>query len=223
MKIVGLLIAFFGPMFITGLPMAFSRKLRESKGPYPKFVMYTIANWVSLFLLWLIVRKTDLNLNKIGLTSDFPTYYIWIALALFVVGIAWYSFSKYYFKKIGFGEMSKELLYEVKTPGHVLILFVYAVITAAFCEEIFYRGFAITVIGGWLANVWIAGIISLLAFTFLHLPFYGKVGAVQIGIWGIIPTGLFILTGSILPGLIAHMLNNFVAYILRPKYFPDKM
>ena len=88
--------------------------------------------------------------------------------------------------------------------------FVSSVVVAPVIEEIVFRG--IILIG--LAKkfpLWVAAIISALAFALLH-------GQINVGIYtfifGIILSYTYIRSGSIYPGIMAHFINNLIAFWL---------
>ncbi len=87
-------------------------------------------------------------------------------------------------------------------------------ITAAFCEEIIYRGYLMTRVKGLTRSGWAIPIIaSTLAFASGHF-YQGIGGAIVIGTYGLLFCGLYIMTGSIWPGIIAHFIQDYSAVFL---------
>lgn len=73
------------------------------------------------------------------------------------------------------------------------------------CEELFFRGFILEHIARNRNNNWTGVLISSFVFTLLHLNWYQFLPILCFGIaLGII----YILTKSILPGIVLHALNN---------------
>ncbi|MCK5126363.1 MAG: CPBP family intramembrane metalloprotease [candidate division Zixibacteria bacterium] len=89
-------------------------------------------------------------------------------------------------------------------------------ITAGVCEEIVYRGYLMTRIKGIIGRGWVIPIIgSVFAFSSGHL-YQGTGGVIVITLYGAMFCGLYILTGSIWPGIIAHFIQDFSAvYVYR--------
>jgi len=88
--------------------------------------------------------------------------------------------------------------------------FVSTVVIAPVLEEIMFRGIMFTALTSrW--RVWLAAIVSSLAFAFLH-------GQVNVGIYtfifGLLLCWLYRKSRSIVPGIILHFLNNLVAFWL---------
>ena len=81
-------------------------------------------------------------------------------------------------------------------------------LTAGLCEEFLYRGFAVG-----RASLWIplplAALASTLAFTLTHI-YQGVVGTVRAGALGAVLLAAFLYTGSLWPGICAHVLFDLV-------------
>jgi membrane protease YdiL (CAAX protease family) len=79
-----------------------------------------------------------------------------------------------------------------------------------FCEEIFFRGFALPVFAR-RYGLWGGILISAALFSAFHF----SIGAlVPIFIFGIVLAWLYVRTGSIYPSMIAHSVQNIVATLL---------
>ncbi|MFP6595751.1 MAG: type II CAAX endopeptidase family protein [Dehalococcoidia bacterium] len=79
-----------------------------------------------------------------------------------------------------------------------------------FCEEIFFRGFALPVFAR-RYGLWGGIIISAALFSAFHF----SIGAlVPIFIFGIVLAWLYVRTGSIYPSMVAHAVQNIVATLL---------
>lgn len=214
---IGFLLVFLLPIGLTAVLVSFIiffiRRWRENA--YVPFFSYALSNWITLVILVLFVfPKIGLNPTNIGFKSAVSLREISLALLFTFVGFGWFALMG----RIKIFEI-KGMDFKIASWKHIAVISFYAPITAAFCEEFFYRGFVITVLGRELGNFWMAGIISCFAFAFIHIPYFGLGGFVQVGIWGFLPMILFIVTGSVYPGTIMHSLNNFYAYILHPLFF----
>ena len=79
-----------------------------------------------------------------------------------------------------------------------------------FCEEIFFRGFALPVFAR-RYGLWGGILISAVLFSVFHF----SIGAfVPIFIFGIVLAWLYVRTGSIYPSMVAHSVQNIVATLL---------
>jgi uncharacterized protein len=91
-------------------------------------------------------------------------------------------------------------------------------LTAGICEEVLYRGFLIRFLHEGAPGLPLAGALaaSSLAFGLGH-AYQGFKGILTTGIGGCAFGVLFLLSGSLIPGIVLHALVDLqVAYILRP-------
>lgn len=102
-------------------------------------------------------------------------------------------------------------------PQHNLerLVFIGVVATVAICEEFIYRGF----VQGLFTNLFqsaLAGVlISAGMFSLAHL-YQGKRGLISTCVVGLIFGGARAMTGSLIPGVAAHFVVDFVAAFLFP-------
>lgn len=83
----------------------------------------------------------------------------------------------------------------------------------AVSEEIIFRGYLITRLGRlFKGRIWIAAIISSLSFASGHL-YQGKGGLVLIFIYGMMFAALYVKTGSLYPGIIAHFIQDAIVAV----------
>ena len=96
--------------------------------------------------------------------------------------------------------------------------FVLVSLTAGLCEEVFCRGFLIRYLQEAVPAAPLAAAlaVSALIFGLGHL-YQGLKGVVGAAVGGLAFGALFLLTGSLIPGIILHALIDLqVAYVLRP-------
>lgn len=77
-------------------------------------------------------------------------------------------------------------------------------VTAGITEEIIYRGFLIWALGLFM-HTWLAALVSLAAFVFMH-RYQGSSGLAQVTLMGAILTGLVLVSGSLYPAIVLHVL-----------------
>lgn len=88
------------------------------------------------------------------------------------------------------------------------VLFNLVSVTAGITEEIIFRGYLIWVFS-LFAPIWLAGLISLIVFTFLHL-YQGAKQLPTVFAMGALLTLIFILSGSIWPAIVVHVLVDMI-------------
>jgi membrane protease YdiL (CAAX protease family) len=90
-------------------------------------------------------------------------------------------------------------------------------LTAGVCEEFLFRGFGISVLTRFTKNRWLAGLLSLLAFTVGHVALFGWTSVVLVpAVLGLILTLLFLLRGNLFNGVIVHTLIDTIGLVVGP-------
>lgn len=77
-------------------------------------------------------------------------------------------------------------------------------LTAGITEEIIFRGYLIWGVSQF-SSIWIAALVSILLFVFLH-RYQGSKGMRQVALMTTVFTALYIVSGSLIPGIILHIL-----------------
>lgn len=171
-----------------------------------------IFQWVIFGINYWSVYSEGTGLAGIGFTKFRGIYVAWgvaflLGANLLLAGVAWIL-----------GQIGMPL------PGEVMLLvpqdpmgkvvWVMVSITAGVCEETAFRGYLMTrlrLVGR--MNSWvIPTIISAVAFGACH-AYQGMPGFIAITIYGALFSILYIRTGSIWPGIIAHSLQDLGALI----------
>jgi membrane protease YdiL (CAAX protease family) len=93
------------------------------------------------------------------------------------------------------------------------IWFVPVAATAGLCEEFLYRGYALTQIAAFTHSVTAGVLVSSIAFGLGH-AYQGRIGMAGAAITGLLYSGLFLLSGSLVPCVMAHFLQDIVGAAL---------
>lgn len=184
------------------------------KGNNENYVLFwsliIIVHWLTFYLVYRFLRNGKQSLKDIGYNLNRKQTSILIASYL-TLGLLVFGFTEL---SLNYVEIDSEKLAKLpnffpKTTIHRLF-FILSVFTAGFCEEVIYRGFAITKLKELGLNKWIALIPSGISFVFIH----GIIGFSQFWMY-FIPAILFgliyILSKRLLPGIIIHLLYNLTA------------
>lgn len=83
-------------------------------------------------------------------------------------------------------------------------------ISAGIAEELCFRGFVITRITMLTGSIWPGVLLGSFSFGLGHL-YQGWAGVVLIGIYGVMFSLLYVARGSLVPCIIAHMLQDILA------------
>lgn len=114
-----------------------------------------------------------------------------------------------------------EILIPRTTREKLLAVFLVAP-TAAFCEELLYRGFLFTRLLDWSGSATWALVISSLGFGLAH-AYQGVHGMVRAAVLGALLTVPLVRTGSIYPAIAAHFVIDAVAFAwLGPRFLKPK-
>lgn len=114
---------------------------------------------------------------------------------------------------LGRGDVDRNYLLKV---GRVIpidssdwIWFVPLSVTAGICEEFLYRGYALTQITALTGSLGLGFFLSCAAFGLAHV-YQGKMGVVGTTITGALYAAVFLLTGSLVPCMIGHFVQDIV-------------
>lgn len=176
------------------------------------FLPTVVMLWGIVLIVLLALWREKASFSSIGL--GFPTLtQISTGVLFFLVS----SFILMVFQLIltalgfDFNENTNEIL---AVAGEHMGWWLVVAVTAAICEEVIYRGYLMTRMKGVFNSGWVIPVIaSMFAFSSGHL-YQGYGGAILIGIYGMMFCLLYIYTGSIWPGIIAHFLQDYSAVFL---------
>lgn len=86
---------------------------------------------------------------------------------------------------------------------------------AAVCEEILFRGYSIERLREWSGSVWLAGLVSVVVFTLLHLSSWGAPQLIVAGYGGVLLTVLYVWRRNTWGNFVAHWIGD-CGFILAP-------
>ncbi len=172
-----------------------------------------LVEWLILLTLlafWLPIEGN--NLGSIGF-GKFKWRYLWIGfLTYFVLIIIWIG-SSFALRAIGL-EGLRSLQPMIKQYSFPILFSLF--LTGTFLEEIFYRGYAIERLTSLTGRRWLAGLISWVAFTFVHLKFFGLGPTLDVGVLAAGLVILYLKERSIWPCIVVHGMNDAFGFLIAP-------
>lgn len=168
---------------------------------------------VEFAILYYLVKRYKLSVNDFGLRKfDYKraiiytiTFYFCFAIVVYLA----YLFITVLWPSINLNEVQNSG-FEFGRHGIGLMLSGLAtVLLAPVIEEIFFRGFLLPAFSK--RSFWLGAVISSLFFGLLHFQLNV---AIYTFIFGLFLSYMYYRLGSIIPGMLLHMLNNLVAFLL---------
>ncbi|UTW66184.1 CPBP family intramembrane metalloprotease [bacterium SCSIO 12643] len=201
-----------------GLGIALFGSLIASE--YKKNAKIDVNDLASRFFLWFLVvliflilfygeKGTLISIGFKNVTSR--TFLIGILGGVGLMVIM--AIIQVIYRKKGNGspENNYEKIIKLSYPYRIFI-----VLTAAFAEEILYRGYAIERLSLFTHNIWIAGIISTIFFTVAHIYAWSLRHLIPVFLSGLFLAILYIIERDIVACIIAHFIVDSVAFIVMP-------
>ncbi|MBI3767938.1 MAG: CPBP family intramembrane metalloprotease [Deltaproteobacteria bacterium] len=217
-----------GLLALTALPVvltsAFLRVLASPPGdvaqmlprsPYRDFAVYAVANWITFAV---VVRVAGWRqLRAYGLRMRVTMWRCVSTCAGFVIGVGIYVAVSSVLRQWGLPPV-RGMEFESPTRTELAVMFFSVTVTAAFCEEIFFR---VLWVGALRTHVRtsLAGAMSIVAFATIHYPYFGAGGVLFISVWALVPLALFVWWEDCTASVVMHMMNNTFAYLVVPMLF----
>ena len=208
-----------GLLLVFGLPFLFNLYLgsaRESLSE-PSTVLQTIGReWgITILLLLVILFWERQPLSSIGLWKmDWKDALL--GVGGFILGSFVFVATIPLLERLNLGTTGAGIAELAQVP---LGLRVAVVLTAGITEEILFRGYPIERLNMLTGNLPLSAGLAYLAFVLLHIPFWGPGGTIQIGLWSIVITALYVWRRSLPACMLMHILNDAYAFILLPMLF----
>jgi uncharacterized protein len=168
--------------------------------------------WVmTLLLLVYILFIEKRSLSSIGLRRPtWKSFVFGLAAALIMVGGAAVIYLAV-FPALGLSPNEAGLRAVQTTPLWFQAL---VVVRAPIFEEIYYRGFMIGRLTEMTGVRWLAALISLMAFTFAHLSYWGWTTLIVVAFQGAILTMLYVLRRDLGANILAHFVLDATSFLL---------
>lgn len=180
------------------------------------FLIYLLQVAGLLIPLWyFVIRKydstfEDFSFKWIGSVKTLLwvliSYILYIGLSIFTIML----FSTLGIDLFGF-EPTKSLfdVFGRDTPGFTFA-FIVAVVIAPIVEEVFFRGFVLQTLAKKISPFW-GVVLTALIFASVHFEFQS---IMPLLILSVVLNVLYIKTKSIWPGIVFHVMNNSIAFII---------
>jgi membrane protease YdiL (CAAX protease family) len=188
-----------------------------SKGASGYQIGIAIAGeWViALFLLFFWIPKIEhRKFDSIGFRI-FRFKYVWISIVAYVIYILISLGVEPGLKSIGLQSL-RDLSPTLNDYGFPLLFGLF--LTGTFVEEIFYRGYIIERVTELTGRRWLAGIISWLTFSLVHIRFFGLGPTIEVAVFAAIVVILYTRTKNIWPAIITHGISDLIGFIIGPMF-----
>jgi membrane protease YdiL (CAAX protease family) len=170
---------------------------------------------IALLLLFYWIPKVEhRKLDSIGF-GKFRWKFIWISIVAYIVYFLISVGLEFGLKSLGLQGL-RDLSPTLKGYGFPLLFGLF--ITGTFVEEIFYRGYVIERVTELTGKPWVAGTISWLTFTLVHIRFFGLGPTLEIAVIAAILVILYTRTKSIWPAIIVHGINDIFGFLIGPLF-----
>lgn len=180
-----------------------------------RFILPIVQEWaVTLILLGIVFFWERRTMASVGVKRMSGRDVLW-AVVGFVVGAFSFILTSPLVNALGLGTTSRGIIQLAQTP---IALRVVIIITAGITEEILFRGYPIERLTEMTGRIgWGAGI-AYIMFVLLHIPFWGIGGTIQIGVWSLVVTLLYVRRRNLPACMLMHILNDAYAFLLLPLF-----
>ena len=173
-----------------------------------------IIEWLILFFLliiWIPVVEQK-SLQSIGF-GKFRWRHLWLGILTYVIVTVIMIISGILLEMNGLQPI-RSLQAVLQTYSFPTLFGLF--LTGTILEEIFYRGYLIGRLEDLLGQRWLAGLVSWLAFTLVHLKFFGLGPTLDLSILSAALVVLYLKEKSIWPCIVIHGINNALSYLVFP-------
>jgi len=203
-----------GVIGIMGSEFIIRNLFLTSRASETGVVVSMITEWLifAFLVLFWIPRIEEGALKEIGL-GKFKGRYIWLGFLAYLLTTGAMIVSGFILEANNL-EPIRSLQPVLKTYSLPTLFGLF--FTGTFFEEIVYRGYLIERLTVLLRHRSIAGIISWVLFTLVHLTFFGPGPTIDISILSAALVLLYLKENSVWPSIILHGINNILSYLVFP-------
>lgn len=193
------------------------------------YLATAVQGWILttliLLVMWVEALRDEVSapemLQRIGLHAGLPwtETVIWSVGMILAITAVSYSVARIR-RYFGGKPTAAGLNILPETPAETAVFSLMVAPTAGIGEEIVYRGFLLGHLW-WITNDgWLAAALSSLVFGGLHI-YQGWWGVLRTGVIGMILAAGVVVTGSLIPSIIAHTLGNMLSAVIRKPMAPQ--
>jgi uncharacterized protein len=193
-----------------------------------KLILYgstIVFQWaLTLMVVWRCSLR-GLTLTDLGFSQQVHSelLFMTVAGAIFLGSFQWFNLRRVSRMSGPVPDFMRKLAERVLPAGKwEFIPYCALAITAGICEEILYRGFAMSALTRVGISSWAVVILTSILFGLAH-TYQGRSGVFGTGIMGLVFGSVRILTASLFPVMIWHSVVDLVAGIAGPRYFRMKV
>lgn len=213
--------AFVGLFIALGMPFVLDLLLGKRPGDLAipsRAILFVAEEWVlALVLLGVVLFWEKQPLASIGIKKVTWRDVLW-GLVGFIIGALTFVLTAPLVNALGLGTTSVGIL---ELAQMSIALRIAIVLTAGITEEIMFRGYPIERINSLTkGRLGISALIAYVVFVLLHIPFWGLGGTLQIGVWNLVITILYVKRRNLPACMLMHILNDAYAFILLPLFAP---
>jgi len=211
-SIAGLSVALGAPFLLPFLPGQAQQHITDAG----QDTVVLVFEWIiALAILAIVIFWERLPLSSVGFRSpswrDFGT--MGLAFVAMALGLGIFA---------ALNHVSQSALNDA-TPAQIamvpLALRIGLFVTAGFCEELMFRGYAIERLALFSGNLWIGGVAAVVLFTLGHLPRYGfSPSLIAVAIVATALTGLYLWRRNFWVCAIMHALIDCVGLVIAPAF-----
>ncbi len=209
---IGLLVALVFPFLLDAL---LGKRMEDLANP-SRVVLSIVEEWaLAILLICIILFWERQPLSSIGIKKMAGRDWLWGILG-FIGGALVFIFTTPIIVALGLKTTSAGIGQLAQVP---IALRLGVVLTAGITEEILFRGYPIERIYSLTGRVGLSAAIAYFVFVILHIPFWGIGGTIQIGVWSLLVTLLYVKRRNLPACMLMHLLNDAYAFIILPTLF----
>lgn len=164
-----------------------------------------VLQWIIVLILILIIFFWEKkSLKSIGLKKFEKKDVFWGFIVLVIQVITLFA-SEFLVKSLNLVSQSSGTANALLLP---ISLRIFMVLTAGITEEIIFRGYLIEKVNFLTKHLIFSALLSYFVFIIFHIPFWGIGGAIQIAIWAIPITILYVKRRNLTTCIIVHLVYD---------------